>query len=202
MSLENPNRIESSVSKNTTQRRTFLKRATAGAALASIPGRSAWAGIAGSIVASGHGSDFNNGACTNLLLANQFSRSDYSNEKFRDIFGGNPFNMSGAVKPITNSNGNISNHNIRGILEWDLVSSGPKPNRKGVNDINLVLIAIYLNAINDGQLGITYPVLSQHGGSAAAFANYLYTAALSDPAGVGTLLSDTLSTYSNSVSCI
>jgi hypothetical protein len=63
MSLGNPNGIESSVSKNSKQRRTFLKIASAGAAIASIPGHSAWAGIAGSIVASGHGSDWNGGNC-------------------------------------------------------------------------------------------------------------------------------------------
>jgi hypothetical protein len=41
VSLGNPNGIESLVSKNTKQRRTFLKRASAGAAIASIPGCSA-----------------------------------------------------------------------------------------------------------------------------------------------------------------
>jgi hypothetical protein len=47
MSPNNPNEIESSVSKNTKQRRIFLKRATAGAVIASIPGRSAWANMTG-----------------------------------------------------------------------------------------------------------------------------------------------------------
>jgi hypothetical protein len=207
MSLENPNRIESSVSKNTKQRRTFLKRATAGAVIASIPGRSAWAGIAGSIVASGHGSDFQSGECTRLLTAEDIVSFGYSNLKFVDVFPGTPFNMSGGAKNTLNNDNEIRGYRFKPILEWaanldDNGLSDPKPNRKGINDVNLGLIVIYLNAINHGSNGIFYPVLEQHNNDPVAFANYLYSAALSDPAGVGTLLSDTLSTYSNSISCI
>jgi hypothetical protein len=156
-------------------------------------------------VASGHGFDFNQGSCTNLLLGNQFNRSDYTNSRFRDIFGGNPFNMAGNVRPDTNSSENTPNHNIRGILEWELAtdSSGASKDasgRKGINDVNLALIVMYLNKINHGSFGIVYPVLSQHG-SKKAFATYLYNAARNDTAGVGTLLNDTLTTYSNSLSC-
>ncbi|MCF2947729.1 hypothetical protein L0668_06405 [Paraglaciecola aquimarina] len=43
MSLDNPKGIESSVSKNTTPRRTFLKRATATTMVASLPLSSSWA---------------------------------------------------------------------------------------------------------------------------------------------------------------
>jgi hypothetical protein len=43
MSLDNPNGIESSVSKNTKQRRTFLKRASATTLIASLPLKSSWA---------------------------------------------------------------------------------------------------------------------------------------------------------------
>jgi hypothetical protein len=202
MSLENPNRIESSVSKNTTQRRTFLKRATAGAVIASIPGRSAWAGIAGSIVASGHGSDFNQGACTHLLNYNEFARSYYTNDKFIDIFGGNPFNMSAMVRPITKTNGKVPNYRIRGILEWESAtdSSGAPidaSGRKGINDINIGLIVMYLNAVNHGYYGIEYPVLNQHGGSASAFAAYLYREALADPATIGTLLNGKINDFSS-----
>lgn len=72
MSLNNPNGIESSVSKNTKQRRIFLKRATAGAVIASIPGRSAWANMTGSIVASGHGSNSQQSPSTLLKSKNYF----------------------------------------------------------------------------------------------------------------------------------
>ena len=47
MSLDNPNGIESSVSKNTKQRRTFLKRASATTLIASLPLNSSWAAIGG-----------------------------------------------------------------------------------------------------------------------------------------------------------
>jgi hypothetical protein len=68
MSLENPNGIESSVSKNTKLRRTFLKRASATAVVGAIPAKSVWAnGITNSIVASGHGSDFAHGVPIELL---------------------------------------------------------------------------------------------------------------------------------------
>lgn len=43
MSLDNPNGIESSVSNKTKQRRTFLKRASAGVLLTSLPAQSVWA---------------------------------------------------------------------------------------------------------------------------------------------------------------
>ena len=203
MSLDNHNEVGSSASDNSKIRRTFLKRASAVAVIATIPGRSAWAGIAGSIVASGHGSDFQQGQCTTLLSAESFTEGMYTNDKFIDIFGGNPFKMNGNVKPIINNNGKTPKYKIKSILEWDSVTddvgnSTPKPNRKGIEDINLGLIVMYLNAKNHNNFGIFYPVSAQHGGD-AAFANYLYNSALADPAGVGLLLSQTISNYSGSV---
>ncbi|WP_339722163.1 hypothetical protein [uncultured Paraglaciecola sp.] len=68
MSLDNPNGIESSVSKSTKLRRKFLKRASATAVVGAIPAKSVWAtGVANSIVASGHGSDFAYGRDLELL---------------------------------------------------------------------------------------------------------------------------------------
>jgi hypothetical protein len=47
MSLDNPNGIESSVSKNTEQRRAFLIKASAVSVVASLPLRSSWASVSG-----------------------------------------------------------------------------------------------------------------------------------------------------------
>lgn len=200
MSLDNHNEVGSSASDNSKIRRTFLKRASAVAVIATIPGRSAWAGIAGSIVASGHGSDFQQGQCTTLLNFDSFSGPnaiDYDNQKFREIFGGNPFNMNGMV----NSKGRSRNYKVKSILDWQLATDkngAPKDasGRKGINNINLCLIVMYLNAVNHNSNGIFYPVLEQHG-NADNFARYLYTSAISDPAGVGILLSDTIDNYSS-----
>jgi hypothetical protein len=197
MSLENPNRIESSVSKNTTQRRTFLKRATAGAVIASIPGRSAWAGIAGSIVASGHGSDFNQGACTTLLGPDGFDTGNTTN--FSSIFGGNPFRANGSVRNsdrtfgeiLTVANGTFGDLNANQIQH-----------HLGLNGVNVGLVVIYLNAIYHLNNGIYYPVLSQHNNDPVAFASYLYNEALNNSGEVGTLLNDTIAAYSNGGGCV
>lgn len=97
MSLDNPNGIESSVSKNTKIRRTFLKRASAGVIVASIPAKSVWAnGITNSIIASGHGSDFANGReiellspCSILTLLRQTPDAGLD-LNFYDVFGEGP----------------------------------------------------------------------------------------------------------------
>jgi hypothetical protein len=47
MSLDNPKGIESSVSKNTEQRRSFLIKASAVSVVASLPLRSSWASVGG-----------------------------------------------------------------------------------------------------------------------------------------------------------
>ncbi|WP_293748547.1 hypothetical protein [uncultured Paraglaciecola sp.] len=201
MSFDNPKGIGSSVSKNTTQRRTFLKKATAGAVIASIPGRSAWAGIAGSIVASGHGSDFNQGESTVLLDACAFNTSTYRSMRFSAIFNGNPFNAGGGIRS-RNGVDDAGDLTIGMIFDahFNPSASDAPPqlgHYRGVNRVNVGLIVIYLNAINDGNFGITYPVLSQHGTS-ADFADYLYRAASADAASTGALLDHTISTYSGS----
>ena len=185
MSLDNPNGIESSVSNNKKQRRTFLKRASAGAVIASIPGRSAWAGIAGSIVASGHGSDFNQGECTVLIGADGFAPSDYPTT-FSSVFGAKPFNQSSGTV------GDGTDYTFGQIL-----SSGAGTDQSGYFDINLGLVLIYLNAVNHGNSGIYYPVLSQYQNSSHDFAMYLYTEALNNPMAVGTLLNNTISQNSS-----
>jgi hypothetical protein len=164
MSLDNPNGIESSVSKNTKQRRIFLKRATAGAVIASIPGRSAWANMTGSIVASGHGSNSQQSRSTLLKRKSYFvnKRKDYKNINFSEIFGGNPFKNNGSVRNKE--------------LQFSTILNTSKSKTRGEGDINIALVVIYLNAIEHKDSGepIYYPVLQQYHNDDKAFARYLY----------------------------
>jgi hypothetical protein len=178
MSLDNPKGIESSVSKNTKQRRTFLKRTAAGAVIASIPGRSAWAGIAGSIVASGHGSDFNSGAATMLLDACEVA--DRITGTFQTYFVQNPIN--GTVD----------------LIAEDILRDGDPDD----SNVNAAILIMLFNAVNHGSYGINYPVLSQHNNSQSNFADYLYTQASADPSGVASLLWSTIGTNSLSGSSV
>lgn len=104
MSLDNPNGIESSVSKNKNKRRTFLKRASATAVVGAIPAKSVWAtGVTNSIVASGHGSDFANGrdmkllspcSILTILTANPDAHLDLN---FLQVFGEGPDQTFSAI---------------------------------------------------------------------------------------------------------
>jgi hypothetical protein len=194
MSLDNPKGIESSVSKNTKQRRTFLKRATAGAVIASIPGRSAWAGIAGSIVASGHGSDWNDGECTQLLSGGYWKNDQHltywavpTTTTFFDAFGGEPILPNDTTPSKT-------------LLEVLQNSGNGTTGLGGPSNVNFHMVAMYLTAAYFEQnpapntLRVFYPAVEQHG-SLGAYASYLYGEALADPSGVGELLKTTIFDY-------
>ncbi|MBL4632098.1 MAG: hypothetical protein JKY14_13460 [Paraglaciecola sp.] len=192
MSLDDQNGIEPSVSKNSTQRRTFLKRASAGAVIASIPGRSAWAGLAGSIVASGHGSDMNQGVCTQLLSHGFWKNNtgDWAvatSTTFLTAFGGEP------IDPTDTTTGKT-------LLDV-LNNGGNGPSGLGgPGNVNCHMAAMYLTAAHfsvnpvGNSLGIYYPAVQQHG-TLADYGSYLYSEALLDPSGVGLLLKDTIATY-------
>jgi hypothetical protein len=154
---------------NTTVRRTFLKRTTAVALIAFIPGRSAWAGIAGSIVASGHGSDFNQGKSTVLQNQRYFKHiaDDYKDLTFYEVFGEYPFK----------DNGSIRNND----LKFSSILKTRKKDERGEGFINVALVVMYLNAIEHNQHGIYYPVLDQYDGNAIAFAQYLYDSTVDNP---------------------
>jgi hypothetical protein len=158
MSLNNPNGIESSVSKNTKQRRIFLKKATAGAVIASIPGRSAWANMTGSIVASGHGSNSQQSPSTLLKSKSYFvgNRKKYKYFNFYKIFGGYPFKNNGEVKKIWEVR--------KKGLRFSTILNTSKSKTRGEGDINIALVVIYLNAIghNDSGENIYYPVLQHY----------------------------------------
>lgn len=195
MSLENPIGTESTVSGNSKIRRTFLKRASAGAIIASIPGRSAWAGMAGSIVASGHGSDFQQGVCTKFLKLDTFNTDANRDRFFKDVFGAKGFNRTGRVRTVDLTFGMVYDAHISSDDNNKNVQ-----HRRGINRINVWLFAIYLNAESHNGIDIIYPIVAQHGGN-FAFADYLYNAALNDSTdrkAVADLLRDTYNTYSNS----
>tara|TARA_R110000868_G_scaffold151418_2_gene375913 strand:- start:2269 stop:2913 length:645 start_codon:yes stop_codon:yes gene_type:complete len=191
MSLEDPKKTESTVSDNSKIRRKFLKRASAGTLIAAIPGRTAWAGLLNSIVASGHGSDFTDGECIQL-----YSPGYWKNYKkhswgpidvsttFNDAFGGLPIGASGVDSTTT--------------LLTVLQNPGRGKDIAGLSNVNFFLVCFYLNAANHGvDLGINFPVIGsgQPFANLSTYADYLYLEASNNPSGVGMLLSDMIDVY-------
>ncbi|WP_260656561.1 hypothetical protein [Rheinheimera sp. 4Y26] len=169
-------------------RRQFLTKATAGLVIASLPARSVWAsggGVAQSIVASGHGSDFAGGDPIELLSPGYWSNHELHQHKynFYNIFGGRAFTKSGFPSLKT------------GLTFGDILVGDPK--FKGCGNCNFHMVGIYLNAINHGKFGINYPIIGfgQPFATASDFAKYLYNKALLDPNGVGSELSSIIDNY-------
>ena len=123
-----------------------------------------------------------------MLDETSFDKGD--KRSFNAIFGGNPFNSQ---------NEGVGNNDFK---FGDILTDGPGSDKAGVNNVNLGLVLIYLNALGNGSNGIVYPVLSQHNDNEAQFASYLYANALSGPSNVGGLLMSTVSKYSNGNGCI
>ena len=77
-------------------RRSFLTKASVGIVVASMPAKSVWAsggGVAQSIVASGHGSDFANGKPIGVLSPGYWKNhyEQYHALVFSTVFGGPAF---------------------------------------------------------------------------------------------------------------
>jgi len=172
-------------------RRQFLTKATTGLVIASLPARSVWAsggGVAQSIIASGHGSDFASGKPTTLYSAGYWKKNASSSQlalNFYSVFGGPAFASNG--NPSLNQNltfGNILN--AKGSLNY-----------KGPADCNFQMVAMVLNAINHGHNGMNFPVIGpdQPFPDAQSFAAYLYDKALLDPSAIGDELSSLISAY-------
>jgi hypothetical protein len=183
MNIDEQQKLKFSVPDASKVRRVFLKRASAGVLIASIPGRSAWAGINGSIVASGHGSDFNQGQTTQLKNEQGFNYNDYKYLKFKTIFGQKPYDK----------NGNTRRHDLsfKSVLRADYDDSG----KRGINDINVALVVMYLNAIEHNSDGIYYPVLNNYNNNADAFAKYLFDSTRDNPGQAGTQLCNIIALY-------
>lgn len=171
-------------------RRQFLTKATAGLVIASLPARSVWAsggGVAQSIVASGHGSDFAGGDPIELRSPGYWKNHELKYHKlvFSNVFGGRAFTKSGAPSlPLT-------------ITFGQILMSSRKTNYKGAGNCNFHMVGMYLNAINHGSFDINYPIigLGQPFATADDFAKYLYNKALINPSGLGSQLSSIINNY-------
>ncbi|MCC5853628.1 MAG: hypothetical protein JJU30_12365, partial [Alkalimonas sp.] len=132
-------------------------------------------GIAQSIVASGHGSDFANGQCLHLKSSGFFGNNGNgaqsqsfpeNNLRFIDIFPGTPFDLppmpSKAVSDITMSDVLQVNGEFIGSTK-----------------INRFMAAVYMNAVYHGQYGIYFPILGSSPTLQTAndLANYLWNLA-------------------------
>lgn len=168
-------------------RRKFLTRAGVGLVVASLPAKSVWAsssGLAGSIIASGHGSDFTSGNPIKLQSPGYFKNSMTSQNglTFASIFGG----------PLIDVKSNTSRVTLGEVLD--------QPGKKhlgGTNNINFNLVGMYLNAyfgsgrgtgIIEPNLKLYFPVVGPDKPfkSLSDFALYLYAQALANPRGVST----------------
>lgn len=207
MGIDKPEETALPVPKNinTTVRRTFLKRATAGALIASVPGRSAWAVIGDSIVASGHSSDFQQGKCTKLQGRSYFENGNNGSYSFDAVFGSLPFDRTGAPRSSDVTFSQICGAVLTLDAHKHTLSDTEKNDLKdifGVSRINLLLFIFYFNAkYNDSDGNIEYNAVSQHGGL-SHFATYLYDqAATVGPRDVARLLRTTYRKYKNGNAC-
>lgn len=133
MSLDNPNGIEYSVSKNTKQRRSFLIKASAVTVVASLPLRSSWAASgAGSCSVSGNLSGNLSQNCAPIMQGKSPSEWKSSldniqkNRRWKSIFDNSrdPF-------PVR-SNPRKQNARVKNVLKD--------------GDINAALLAAFYNA--------------------------------------------------------
>jgi hypothetical protein len=122
-------------------------------------------------VASGNASDFNQGYETKLKNELGFDYDQYEHLKFKDVFGQNPYNRKGNFRR--------KDLNFKDILKFN------RRGKRGINDINIALVVMYLNAIEHNTDGIYYPVLSNYHNNADTFASYLYSQTKDDPAQAG-----------------
>ena len=172
--------LESKVNKqderaNSLGRRKFLTRSSAGLVIASLPASSVWANtIAGSIVASGHSSDWATrneiGLQSHGRFLNSYDHSDpIFSKDFEDFFGamvGGTFTLLDAIRP---ANGPKAN------------PSAPSVARNYRQHVTIVLNAYF----DDIDGSIDYPVLDNYMGAtrlikAEAFAKDVYAAGASD----------------------
>lgn len=198
-------------------RRKFIKRGSAGVLLASLPAASVWGQdnlIAGSIAASGHGSDFAGGQPIALLSPGYWKNhqehwSVYSyNPKFFDVFRGTPF---GTLKRNNGEEGppNLTDVEKMNLTFKDILENpgGGKGGLGGQSNVNWYLVEILLCAANHGNIlkgqMVNFPVIKGSSntqgqairglfGSLDEFAQYLYGKAGPNPAALGLELENLL----------
>lgn len=186
---------QSSVSEHentsSSSRRRFLTKASVGIVVASMPARSVWAsggGVAQSIVASGHGSDFAEGVKIAVLSAGYWKTHCTTNhsKNFKTVFGGNAFNKTTALPSLSSS-----------LTFGQILLASGKSGLKGPGNCNFHMVAMYLNALHDGEYGLKYPLIGtdQPFKSNSSFAAYLYAKAMQNPSALGTELKGIITTY-------
>ena len=176
----------------TQSRRRFVKKAAVGASLVALPVRSVWAnGITNSIVASGHGSDWANGASINLQSPRYWFNNLSSSElmiSFNSTFGGNPVDRTGALMSSDRTFAEIlapyATLSQKGVKYRDL--SNEQKDLLGKKQYNARLVAMYFNAYfgQDGSNmhNVVYPVANGRPfQSPEMFATHLYSITISDP---------------------
>jgi hypothetical protein len=186
-------------------RRKFLTRTGAGLVIASIPAKSVWAssnGLAGSIIASGHGSDFAGGSTMKFESPGYFrnTATSQNSRKFRDVFGGDLIDMHLMNHPkrteatlgdvLNNPGGSFGNRN--GNKQGKLGGSG---------NINFLLVGMYLNAFFSGRDPsdrIYYPIAFGHPFQTPEhFASHIYRATVQNPGQMSALFGDIITTWHN-----
>lgn len=167
-------------------RRKFLVRASAGTLIATLPAKTVWANvITNSMVASGHGSDFNSGTAVKLKWPSYWEHrmDDISgiDTKFSMIFGG---------APLKNTSLSLFDDwlTLRAVLSEKAVNSSNVEYHKyaGPSNINRLLISTYFAAVytNSGVFNVDYPVVGGHDKpfqSYSDFAHKLYNLAKTNP---------------------
>jgi hypothetical protein len=197
MSCEKELQDKLDITPSTQLRRTLLKLTSTGALITLIPGRTAYAAISNSIVASGHGSDFAHGECMQVLSPGYWKTHTENwgaianTTTFKSVFGGLPLNTSATATETTT---------LLQVLE----SPGQgESGLGGPNNVNYFLASFYLITANHSRLGIVFPVvgMGKPFTSRHDFASYLYNEALMDAGGVGTTLSEITNNYHLGNSC-
>ena len=148
-------------------RRSFLTKASVGIVIASMPAKSVWAsggGVAQSIVASGHGSDFADGDCIKLRSPGYWMNNNkqFHTLNFATVFGGPAFPRKSGQAFLANT-----------VTFGQILTTNAL---RGMSNVNFHMVAMYLNALNSGLYGVDYPIVGSDKPfkTQADFARYLY----------------------------
>lgn len=171
-------------------RRKFLTKASVGIVVASLPARSVWArdgGVAQSIVASGHGSDFADGKCIQLLSRGKWGKVNkasfpFLKEKFQDVFS-SPGTTAVAVPKNAGTNLNPT------LAE--VVATPSIYQEQSVQIVAMVLNAYYSGQNVKGEM-VYYPILESKNITIYEFAQHLYSKSTTPgyAAALGTMIDD------------
>lgn len=190
------------------KRRNFLKKASVGAAIVTIPSHSAWAGrlISGNMSGNVSGwaqeqklAILSHGFYKKESKGKGESHQGYGQDTlFKDAFGGEPIDSSYThlfPKGLTLLD-------VMKNEEVKLESGTEKERTGGPSNVNMQLAAMYLNAFNHDKVVkntlIHWPVVDKLNGpftSFFAYGSYLYTLALAKPHEVGSALGQIINTH-------